>query len=242
MYARAVDDAAIRLRELRREEWGDLGLGALALGFSVVATQVHPSLALPLFIGGLVVGALGMRALWRRWDLVEQLAGDPDAYLITEVLEFASREATMEKRQALAALIRGRLTEPREVRVCAAADELEALVSELEDRDLALDPASAVVCMRLLSDIADSPLLNRALPPEDLASCVRRIRCGFRPRRLQPDSYGDAGRRGPASENPKSTSRRRRVRPNAGRTTMVNGALGLGAVGLVLRQLRRHGR
>ena len=58
------------------------------------------------FIGGLVIGALGVRALWRRWDLVERLSGDPDAYIITEVLEFATREATMERRQALATLIR----------------------------------------------------------------------------------------------------------------------------------------
>jgi osmotically-inducible protein OsmY len=35
MYARAVDDAGARLRELREEEWEDLGLGALALGLAL---------------------------------------------------------------------------------------------------------------------------------------------------------------------------------------------------------------
>jgi hypothetical protein len=104
--------------------------------------------------------------------------------MITEVLEFASREATMERRQALAGLIRGRLREPLEARLTAAAEELEALVSDLEESDLALDPACAVACTRLLSDVVQSPLLNPALPPEDLGSCVRRIRSGFRPRRL----------------------------------------------------------
>ena len=184
MHARAVDDAAIRLRELRREEWGDFGLGALALGVSVVATQVHPSLTLPLFVGGLIVGVLGVRALWRRWDLVERLSGDPDAYMIAEVLEFASREATMERRQALAVSIRSRLRAPVEARLTEATEELEALVSDLEETDLALDPACAVACTRLLSDVVESPLLNPALPPEDLGSCVRRIRSGFRSRRL----------------------------------------------------------
>ena len=71
MYARAVDDASARLQELRQEEWQELGLAALALG--------------PLFLGGILVGARGVRALWRRWDLLDRLAGDHDAYTIAEV-------------------------------------------------------------------------------------------------------------------------------------------------------------
>lgn len=184
MYARAVDDASVHLRELRHEEWADLGLAALALGLAVAATQVRPALAVPLFLGGLAEGAFGVRALWRRWDLLERLSGERDAYVISEVLAFASREATMERRHSFAALIRSRLTAPVEGRVIAAAKELEALASELDDGELALDPASAVACMRLVSDLAESPLLNPALPPEELRSRVRQIRSGFRPRRL----------------------------------------------------------
>jgi hypothetical protein len=173
MYARAVEDASARLRELRREEWEQLGLAALALGVAVAATEVRPALALPLFLAGLVVGALGLRALWRRWDLVERLSGERDAHLIPEVLAYAAREATMERRQSLAALIRSRLNQPEPAvaaRVNAAAEELEALACELEDGELTLDPACAVACMRLLSDPAGSPLLNQALPPEELRS------------------------------------------------------------------------
>jgi hypothetical protein len=142
-----------------------------------------PPLALPLFIGGLVVGALGARAMWRRWDLLDRLAGERDAHVIAEVLAFASREATMDRRQSFAALIRARLREATlamDARVLAVADELVALASDLEDGDLALDPASAVACMRLLSDFPASPLLNPALPTEDLRSRVRQIRSGFR--------------------------------------------------------------
>jgi hypothetical protein len=187
MYARVVDDAAARLRELRREEWEDLGLAALALGLAIGAAQVRPSLALPLFFGGVAVGFLGLRALWRRWDLVERLAGERDAYVLPEVLERASREATIERRQTFAALIRSAFRQPVlgfEARLTAAAEELEALASELEDEALVLEPASAVACARLLSDVAGSPLLNRELPPELLRSHVRQIRTGFRPRRL----------------------------------------------------------
>jgi hypothetical protein len=187
MYARAVDDAAARLRALRQEELGDLGLAALALALACAATQVRPVLAVPLFLGGLVVASLGIRALWRRWDLVERLAGERDACVIPEVMTYASREATMERRHNFAAMIRNQLQQPGfpvVERIAAAADELEALAFELDDAALELDPASAVACMRLLSDVAESPLLNSALPPEELRSRVRQIRSGFNPRRL----------------------------------------------------------
>lgn len=187
MYARAVDDAAARLRELRQDEWQDLGLAALALGLAIAASQVHPALAMPLFLGGLVVGALGVRALWRRWDLVERLSGERDAYVISEVRAHASREATMERRRTSAALIRSRLADPGlafEARVRSAAEQLEALACELDDGELAFDPACAVACARLLSGLGESPLLNPELPSEELRSRVHQIRSGFTIRRL----------------------------------------------------------
>jgi hypothetical protein len=187
MYARAVEDAAARLRELRFEEWGDFLLGALALGLAATAAELRPAWALPLLISGFAGWALGMRALWRRWDLVDRLAGERDAYTITEVLAYAARETAMDRRQTFAALIRGIAREPGpalEGRVRAAAEDLEALISELEDDELALDPASAIACRRLLSDLAASPLLNPARPAEDLRSRVLQIRSGFSPRRL----------------------------------------------------------
>jgi hypothetical protein len=177
VYARAVDDAATRLRTLRQVERGDLALAAFALGLAVAVTQLHPPLAAPLFVGGLAVGALGVRALWRRWDLVETLAGEPDAHVIPEVRAYATREATIERRRTFAALIRSELRQPH---IAAAADELAALASELEDDALGLDPVSAVSCMRLLSDVAGSPFLDPAARPEDLRSRVRQIRAGFR--------------------------------------------------------------
>ena len=185
MYARAVDEASSRLRELRQEEWEDLSLAAFSLGLALAATQVRPAFAMPLFLGGVVIGARGMRALWRRWDLVERLAGEHEAYRIPEVRAYAAREATFERRHTYAAWIRGELQQTGLVhanRVRLAAAELEALARELDDDELELDPASAVACMRLLSEPAQSPLLNPALPPEELRSRVRQIRSGFRPR------------------------------------------------------------
>jgi hypothetical protein len=180
MYARAIDDAALRLRELREQEWEDLGLGGLALGLSIVATQVLPSFAVPLFFGGVFVGFLGMRAVVRRWNLVEELTEESDAYVLPEVLARASREATMERRRAFAAVIRTWIGDAAaEPEFASPAVELETLACELEDERLALDPASAVVCSKLVSELCGSPLPDPELSPEFLRSRIRQIRSGF---------------------------------------------------------------
>ena len=178
MYARAVDEARVHLQDLRRVEWEDLGLGGLALGLAVAVTQVRESLALPLFLGGLTLWLLGLRAFWRRWDLVDRLADDRDAYGIPEVFAYASRKASMDRRRYFATMIRNRLDDPGLSQSSAAA-ELEKLAGELEDPALDLDPACAVACFRMLSDPAGSPLLNSVLDPAELRSRASRICSGF---------------------------------------------------------------
>jgi hypothetical protein len=186
MYARTVEDASAHLHALRHEEIQDLVLAAVALGSAVAATQFLPALALPLFIGGLAIGGLGVRALWRRWDLVDRLAGEPDAYVISEVHEYALRETTMERRHTFAALIRNSLDDRgHDCRTTTAeATELEGLAADLENEELELDPACAVACLRLLSDPTESPLLDPILPRDSLLARIRQIRSGFTPRRL----------------------------------------------------------
>ena len=70
MYARTVDEAAATLHSLKREQFEDLSLAAIVLALAVAAGEFYPALGMPLFLGGLAVGASGVRALWRRWDLV----------------------------------------------------------------------------------------------------------------------------------------------------------------------------
>jgi hypothetical protein len=185
MYARAVEDGEARLRALRREEREDLGLGAVAVALALAATQFSPELAVPLFVGGVVVGVKGVRAGWRRWDLVDRLADYVDAYVIPEVLAYASRHASMERRNTFASFIRSRLL-AGDPRIAAVAQDLEALAIDLDDDSLALEPAAAVATMRLLSE-PESPLLDRAAPTDELRSRVLQIRSGFRPRLLGSD-------------------------------------------------------
>jgi hypothetical protein len=186
MYSRAVDEAAVELRGLRQEEWSSFGLGAAAIGLALVATQVRPAFAIPLFLGGIVVAGGGVRAAWRHWDLLERLAAERDAYVIPEVFARASREATLERRTSYAAMIRANGSrDPRRglgTRETAAWAEVDELVADLLDERLELDPASAMLCVRLLDDLEGSPLLNPARPTEELRSRIRQIRAGFAPR------------------------------------------------------------
>jgi hypothetical protein len=192
MYARDVDEAAAQLHELRLSEWENLGLAALAFGGALAATQSWRELAVPLFLGGLAVTALGMRALWRRWDVIDRLAGDRDAYVIPEVLAHASREATMERRRTFAAIIRATTLAAGDAHGApghAVAFELESLARELEDEALELDPPSAVACLRLLTDTQGSPLLDpQPASTDELRARIRHVRSGFRARRRAPET------------------------------------------------------
>ena len=95
--------------------------------------------------------------------------------MIPEVLAYASRETTMERRHRSAALIRSRLKGPAvafDPEVLEVMEELDALAWELEDDNLALDPVCAVACTRLVSDLSESRLRDPAPWREDICSRV----------------------------------------------------------------------
>ena len=189
MYAHAIQEAEAQLVELRHDELQRGGLGVAALGASIAATVVYPPLAFPLFLGGLTIAALAVRAIWGHWDLVDRLADDRDAYLIPEVRAYAARDARTDRRLAHAELIRswiGRPALPTEARIVEYAHDLEELARDLADDRLELDPASALACRRLVSDPTVSPLLNDSLPGDGVRLWILRIRAGFTSRYDMP--------------------------------------------------------
>ena len=82
MYAWEVDRATVELRGLRQLEWANTALAALMFGVALGASELAPSLALPLLVGALTSTLLAVRAFWRRWDLLDGLVLDRDAYRI----------------------------------------------------------------------------------------------------------------------------------------------------------------
>lgn len=182
MVARAVEDADRRLHDLRQEQREEGAVGAAALALSIAASVARPEFALPLFIGGAFVAARAVVAAWRRWDLVDRLIVDRDAYAIPEVRARGEREAGMPNRRWLSLVIRSRLELGANPRVVANAEDLSALADELGDPQLELEPACAAACSRLLTDELASPLINYTLPADDVRSRLVQIRSGFRRR------------------------------------------------------------
>ena len=182
MIARAVQDADRRLHDLRREEWEDGAVAAGAFALAIAASAVRPAFALPLFIGGRFVIGRAVLAGWRRWDLLDRLLVEPDAYAIPEVRCRAEQEASMVNRRGLSRAIRWRLDHSEDPRIVANAEQLAGLAEELADPLLELEPACAAACSRLLTDPEGSPLMNAALPAEDVRSRLVQIRSGFHPR------------------------------------------------------------
>ena len=95
MNARTIETSRRRLAELRREELQQFVVSAAAVAGSLVFTSVSEALVLPLFVGGLALGILAVRCLWRHWDLVDRLADDPDAHVIPEVAAYAARHGRL---------------------------------------------------------------------------------------------------------------------------------------------------
>ena len=177
MDARAVERAELELHELKLRGLSDFGVAVVALGAAVVGSSVLPPLAMPLLLGGLGVGVLGVRALVQHYLLVEDLAVDPDAYLIPEVRRVALRTASLEHRRQLAASIRHALNTST-WGPCPCVDSNRDLLGELatalEDDRLAFDPASAVALDRLLTG-GERNLYSPDLPADELRSRLRRI-------------------------------------------------------------------
>jgi hypothetical protein len=183
MDARSVERAEAQLHELELQERGDFLLAALAVGVALAASRLLSPLAAPLLVGGLGVTLLGVRALVRRYLLLEDLAADRDAYVIPEVRQVALRAASLEHRHVLAGSIRDALDPPwaePEPRVASNRDVLDEIATALDDPRLALDPASAVALDRLLTD-GDRGLYSPDLPADELRSRLRRILGAFTP-------------------------------------------------------------
>ena len=135
MHARAIDEAQARLFELHNDEIQDIALGGVALSASLASTALFPPLAVPLFVGGVTMGILGIRALWRHWDLLDRLADDRDAYAIRQVREYAARDARMGRRAHFAELARSWARAP-DVTIAEVARRARSARPRARGRDL----------------------------------------------------------------------------------------------------------
>ena len=175
MVARDVEMLGRKLHELDERAFDELGLAAVAFGLALAATQLQQDLAIPLLVGALVLTAFGLVAFVKKRLLIEDVAGDRDAYAIDDVRSYALRLTSRDQRRVQAAQIRRMLAvpSPRGNRA-----QLRRIMRKLERDDLVLDPVCAVVLEQFLHDPTS--------PVDDVRSHLTQVEAGFRSARVRP--------------------------------------------------------
>lgn len=186
MDARAIEQASRELELRRLDELANAALALVAAALAALSALFESQVALVLAIGAVFAAVLAVVAAVRRHWLIECLALDPDAYGIAAVRRYGCRLTSPRARKRLSRSLRTLVADPwrcgpciRPTRVEPFAADLLELAHELEDTGIEVEPVSAAGCLRLLSDGAESPLLNPALPIEDLWAALLRIRGGI---------------------------------------------------------------
>jgi hypothetical protein len=182
--------ARARLETLARRSRDLLGGSALFSMVGAVAAAVgHPQLAFSFAFGAALAAAFWYLARSERAHLLTRLVAQGDALLVGEAEVFARKLAAPPMRLRLArglerAAEAGRpgvheYTWARPERVFDIREELLHLAAGFRDLAVAVTPASAALCRRMLCEAAASPLYNPKIPETELARLLRVIGDGL---------------------------------------------------------------
>ena len=181
--------ASARLETLRRRI-RELLVAAVLLTAAGVTSAANDQgqLATSLLFAGAIGVAVAALSRGERVHLLTRLVAQGDAERVPEAAAFARELVGPARRARLArgldrAAAAGRpgVHEFAHVwpeRAHRTRDELERLASAFRDRSVAVAPASAALCRRMLCEAALSPLYNASLSEEDLARLLRAISAG----------------------------------------------------------------
>ena len=182
--------ARARLETLARRARDLLGGSAVFSAAGAAATAAgHPQLAFSFAFGAALAGAFWYLARCERAHLLTRLVAQGDALLVGEAEVFARKLAAPPMRLRLARRLEraaeaGRpgvheYTWARPERVFDIREELLHLAAGFRDLALAVTPASAALCRRMLCEAAASPLYNPKIPETELARLLRVIGDGL---------------------------------------------------------------
>jgi hypothetical protein len=178
--------AGLRLEALARRQRELLVLAACLGIAAAAAAATGMGLDWPL-LAGAVSAAVGV--LWMRADrraMLTRLVAQGDAMALPPVRAYAER--LLERRAAIAGGLRhvvrscsgvsGEMTFVQPDRVDVQWRRLERLASAFADPDVAIQPSSAALCVRMLREPVTSPLYNPRLPEEQLDRLLTTIERG----------------------------------------------------------------
>jgi hypothetical protein len=186
LIARAVDEAAAKLRDRRRRALEAAALGAGSGLVAGGALDGSPRLTVALLAGAGFEVLVLVWAMVSRRCLIATLAVEPDAYSIPEVEAYGQGLTKLRQRRILAEGIRSMVKDafrPGSLylgdRVARYARDLEAVARDLLSPAVRVHPVSIARCRRLLTEGSESPLYNPNVPEEELDGILRRIRAGM---------------------------------------------------------------
>jgi propanediol dehydratase small subunit len=193
--------ARARLETLGRRARDLLGGSAVfSVAGAVAAAAGRPQLAFSFAFGAALAGAFWYLARSERAHLLTRLVAQGDAALVGEAEVFARKLAAPPMRLRLArglerAAEAGRpgvheYTWARPERVFDIREELLHLAAGFRDLAVAVTPASAALCRRMLCEAAASPLYNPKIPETELARLLRVIGDGLEGYRVR--DFGEA--------------------------------------------------
>ena len=192
MTARELEEAQAEIRRRRRSALDCVlaAVGAAALAPALLT--LSGALAVSAAIGAGLLVLRAAFAMVRRRGLLERLVLESGALVIPEVRTFAARLVAPSSRTRLAHSIRSMVRDAFRPasrlhclflvdRVAVYARELEAIARDLSSPSIRVEPASVARCHWLLTNAAENPLYDRALPSEQLGAILRTIRSGMVP-------------------------------------------------------------
>src|SRR5262249_6974814 len=147
--ARQLDFHASELRRLRRDRCESAALAVVTAAAAWAIHGVAPMLTVPLAAGVVLETFLALRALIRRQELVRLLAADQQARELPEVKRYVARLGSDLQRRRLANELAPLLELPGLV---AERERLAALVDDLRNPEVEIEPFAIVDLNRLLED------------------------------------------------------------------------------------------
>jgi hypothetical protein len=186
MHERALEEAAARVRQLRRRVHDAGVLALVAAVLAVVLAALSTTLAASFALAALIEGVVAASAMVRLRATLERLALIGPAYAIPEVNTYARKIAGVRGRRRTAEAFQRMLCQGDDhavlwlpERVHAVERELRTLAGALTAADVRLGLIGAVACRELVTNPVRSPLYNPELSVEELEARIHHITRAF---------------------------------------------------------------
>jgi hypothetical protein len=186
MHSTIAEATAGQLERAHRFFFNALVLAGVSLIGTGASLVLMPSVAAPIAFLTFLECLVAACAYYSSLDLLQQLAAEPHAQAIPAVQIYRAKVVRQSHRNRLAASIDSLISDSQTPGSCCLGDrvhlvedQLRAISSDLATPEVPVHSGSALMCVRLLTAGAESPLFNPNLTVEQLRATLLRISYGI---------------------------------------------------------------